>query len=71
VADTRPSREWLREKTLFEVPELALRAPPFQRTALDRRDAGRVLTPVFKPPQRIDQIVRYGRLSENPNDPAH
>ncbi len=67
---TWPSQRLL-DEALLQVPELALGAAAIEGAVLDRGDAGGVITAIFEPAQRVDQIAGDRLVPQNSDDAAH
>ncbi len=61
----------LGQQARLEVAQLAFGAPPLQVPVLDGRDTRTVVAAIFKPPQRVDEVGRYGFAAENADNPTH
>jgi len=55
----------------FEIPELAFGAAPIEMIAFQRGDARGIVTAIFQPLERIDQLLRDRTTSQNADNAAH
>ena len=71
MADPDRPLEGLGAKLGLKVLELALGAPARELSVLQRSDPGRVVTPVFKALQRVDNRARNWPRPQNTHNAAH
>ena len=71
VPDTGQAGERLGQQARFQIAQFAFGAAARQRAGFDGRDASRIITAVFETPERVDQIGRDRRFTEDSDDPAH
>src|SRR5262245_15053872 len=71
VADAADARERLALEPRLEIAQLALGAAAGELTAFQRRNAGGIITAVFKPLERIDQRTGDRLTSQNADYSAH
>ena len=71
VTDAGPAGERLPVELFLEIAEFPLGPPPRQPAAFERRDAGRIVTAVLQPLQRLENERRHRRRAENPDNAAH
>ena len=71
MADADQPVQRLRLQAALQIDQLSLGAAAPQIAVLDRRHAGRVITAIFQPLQRIDDQRRDRRLADNSNNSAH
>ncbi len=71
MADPDGPRERRFRELHFEIAELALGAAALEPAVFQRGDAGGIVSPVFQPLQRFDDLRRDGRLTEDSDDSAH
>jgi hypothetical protein len=58
-------------KPAFELAQFAFGAPPRKRATLERGDACGVVAAIFEQLQRLDELGRHRRFSENADNAAH
>jgi hypothetical protein len=71
VGDTDLACQGLFSELPLQIEEFAFGAAAFHETIMNRGDAGRIITPIFKPSQGIDQPFSDRRRSNDANDTAH
>ena len=71
MAESGQAPQRLVVQARFEVAQLALGPPPLEVAVLDGRDAGRIITPVLEPAQRLDDVTGDRLLAQNSNDATH
>ena len=71
MADADRAIQGLPRETLLQVPQLAFGTQTGQMPVLERGEAGRVITAIFKPLERVDQRRRNRLMTENPDNSAH
>jgi hypothetical protein len=71
MANAHRAGQRLFGQPLFQVDQLALGAAAVQQPAVQRRDAGRIVTAIFQPLQPVEQKGRRRLLADNANNSAH
>jgi hypothetical protein len=71
VADSYAANKRLTSELALEVLELSDCAPPRKATALKRGYTSGIVTPIFKPFQRIENRHHGWPLADETNDSAH
>src|SRR5690606_22534874 len=71
VRDAGEARQRLVAQLAPQIGELALGAAPLDRTAVDRRDARRIISAIFEPLERVEQPVRHRMAADDTHDSAH
>ena len=71
MADADRSRQGLFAKPPLQIAQLALGTTTIQPTAIQRRDAGRVVSAIFETLQRVDEAPGHGLVADDANDAAH
>src|SRR5690606_497700 len=71
MPDARHALEGLALEARFEILELALGTAPLKVAVLHGGHAGGVVTPIFQPLQRVDQMTGNGLATENSDYSAH
>jgi hypothetical protein len=71
VADADGAGERLARESRFEIAQLALGMPAGKASVFQGGDAGRVISSVFEPLERVDERARDRPTSENAHNSAH
>jgi hypothetical protein len=71
VADAVLGDQRLLGQNRLEVLDLALGPAALDLSIDDGGDAGRIVAPVFKPLEAVDQPLRHGLVSDDADDAAH
>ena len=71
MADAGMTGERFGVQSRFEVFQLALGAAPLETVALQRGNACGIVTAIFKPLERIHDLIRDRSASENADNAAH
>jgi hypothetical protein len=71
MADTGQTGQRLTSQPVLQVSQLAFGPSALKVSVLDRRDTSRIITAIFEPLQRIEQMPGNRFPSENSDNPAH
>ena len=71
VADADGAGERLAREPRLEIAQLALGTPAGKASVFQGGDAGRVISSVFEPLERVDERARDRLTSENAHNSAH
>jgi hypothetical protein len=71
VTDSNRSGEWLADKPVLQIPELAFGSPPREPAIFERRNSGRIITSVFEALERFHQLAGNRRATQDSYNAAH
>jgi hypothetical protein len=71
MTDPGMARQRLGPKARFQIPEFAFGAAAREMIALQRGDACGIIAAIFKPLERIDELLRDRSAPENADNAAH
>ena len=71
MTDAGMAAERLCAEPRFEILQLAFGAAALEMVAFQRGDAGGIVAAIFKPFERIHQLLRDRSASENADNAAH
>jgi len=71
VSDAGVTRQRFGSQSRFKILEFAFGATPLEMVAFQRGDAGGIVAAIFKPLERIDQLLRNRSAPQNADNAAH